>query len=88
MQYNRSKKFDKIVSKIKDKWLLTEIDNCINEIEVANDVNEIKNLKKMKGFSNPYRIKIKDYRLCFYLNENKIELEKIAHRKDVYNDFP
>jgi mRNA interferase RelE/StbE len=88
MQCLKTKKFQKQENGIQDQQLLNLFLNAIDNIENAETIIDISNLKKMKGYNNAYRIKIKNYRLCFYLNENIIELEKFEHRKDAYNDFP
>ncbi|WP_374754821.1 type II toxin-antitoxin system RelE family toxin [Dyadobacter psychrophilus] len=44
--------------------------------------------KKLKGFSNAYRIRIGDYRVGIFVENNIVELARIAHRKDIYKVFP
>jgi len=42
--------------------------------------------KKLKGFRNLYRIRIRTYRIIYSVEHNilVIEILKIAHRKDAY----
>jgi mRNA interferase RelE/StbE len=42
-------------------------------------------IKKLKTpFDGAYRLRIGDYRVIFYLEEDLMLISKIAHRKDVY----
>lgn len=81
-------KFCKDVDKIDDKKLAQKIIQIIEDIENANSLSDIKSLKKMKGFTICYRIKIGDYRIGMYIENNTIELVRLAHRKDIYKLFP
>jgi len=81
--------FLKSLSKIKDQPTLRRIKKIILELEDSKDLNKIRNIKKLTGYKNYYRIRIGDFRIGFeYLNENTIRLIIIAHRKDIYRNFP
>lgn len=42
-------------------------------------------IKKLKTpFDGAYRLRIKDYRVIFYQEDNLMLISKIAHRKQVY----
>ncbi|MES2589217.1 MAG: type II toxin-antitoxin system RelE/ParE family toxin [Bacteroidota bacterium] len=84
--YDRS--FLKDISKINDKKVLLSIETCILEFKKAENIREISNVKKLKANKTAYRIKIGLYRLGFYLNEDKIELTRFLHRKEIYRFFP
>lgn len=60
------------------------IARVIEDIENADKLSDIKNLKKMKS----YRIRIGNYRLGFYFENNTVELARIVLRKDIYRYFP
>ena len=80
--------FEKDVNKIKDKRLLNLIADCIENIQMANSINEISQLKKLQGVNSHYRIRIKDYRIGLIIENNEIELIRFLHRKDIYRYFP
>ena len=82
------KRFEKDTNKINDKSLLKKIATCIINIQNANSLNEIKNLKKLKGFDLEFRIKIGDYRIGLIIEDNKISFIRVLHRKDIYKFFP
>jgi len=50
--------------------------------------SEIKNLKKIKGYDNFYRIKDGDYRVGFEYRNKRIVFYRALHRKDIYKYFP
>ncbi len=54
----------------------------------AESLNELSNLKKLKGHSAAYRIKIKNYRVGFFVENDTVILSRILHRKEVYRYFP
>jgi mRNA interferase RelE/StbE len=58
-----TKKFLKQVSKLNNPVLAKEVVLIIDEAEKAQTLSEIKNLKKLKGYNNYYRIRTGDYRI-------------------------
>ena len=63
--------------------------NVIESLKIAQGLNNITNLKKLKGHKTAYRIKVNTFRLCFYYNDDNIlELTRFLPRKDVYRFFP
>lgn len=54
----------------------------------ATSLNDITNVKKLKGHKTAYRIRLGDYRIGFFYEDNTIILSRILHRKEVYNYFP
>ena len=81
-------RFNKDVEKLDNQKIKNNLISIISELESAQKLNEIKNLKKLKGYRNAYRIKIGDYRFGFYFEDNIILCARIAHRKDIYKLFP
>jgi mRNA interferase RelE/StbE len=68
-----------------EKVKLEEIYNALKEYK---DINQIPNVKKLKGYDNFYRIRIGEYRLGFSLNDNIVILLHFLHRKEIYRFFP
>ena len=71
MNYRTSKKFEKQVIQLTDKNILIEVDKALEDISQATIIGDISNIKKMAGFKNAYRIKIKDYRIGLYLIDDE-----------------
>ena len=51
-------------------------------------IKERANIKKMKGHSGAFRIRIGKYRLGFYFDGEVIELARFAKREDIYKLVP
>jgi mRNA interferase RelE/StbE len=81
-------KFNKDISKIADDDLLERIAEVIEDLENALSLSLVANVKKMKGYSGYYRIRIGDYRLGIYVEKNTIFIKRFAHRKNIYDIFP
>lgn len=62
------KTFFKNLKKINDNRLSNAIADVIETLQKAENLDNIPNLKKMKNATNAYRIRIRNCRLCFYLD--------------------
>jgi len=83
------KSFSKSLDKIKDSTILQRTEKTILKLEKAYSLKDVKNLKKLSGFKNYYRIRVGDYRIGIEQIDNKtLRLIIIAHRKDIYKKFP
>lgn len=80
--------FEKDTDRIRDKYLLSKIADCIEQIENAENIQAIKNIKKLQGTDKYYRIKLGDYRIGIQITNNTIEFIRCLPRKDIYKYFP
>lgn len=80
--------FKKDFLKIKNNDIRKRIISKIETIEKVDFLDEITNIKKLKGFEKYYRIRLWDYRIWFEYNKEKIILIRVRSRKDIYNIFP
>lgn len=80
--------FEKDLKKIKDKSLKQKIKQAILNIQQAQKLAEIRNVKKLKGSIHAYRIRIGDYRIGFYYLDKKVVLARFKNRKELYYYFP
>ncbi|MCX7737423.1 MAG: type II toxin-antitoxin system RelE/ParE family toxin [Candidatus Kapabacteria bacterium] len=81
-------KFNKDLDKISDTQIKMQVIRIIEEIELAKKLSDLVNVKKLSGFKAAYRIKLGDYRIGFFFENDTIELARIVHRKDIYKVFP
>ncbi|MFH1320893.1 MAG: hypothetical protein ABII90_09610, partial [Bacteroidota bacterium] len=88
MKVVAKKSFNRDIEKIASVKLARNVKRTIIEIENADNIHQLSNVKKLKGHANAFRIKIGSYRLGFILNNGIIELVAFIHRKDVYRYFP
>ncbi len=56
MNLNFESKFEKDLHTIKDKNILTKLKDVIMQCKLAENINTIKNIKKLQGHSSFYRI--------------------------------
>lgn len=77
------------------KKLLTENKNAIfdaillmQKAVIFADIPGIKNMKGGKKAKDAYRMRIGNFRICFYFRHDIIELVRVLPRKDVYKVFP
>lgn len=88
MNVEFKKSFLKDLKKIKNSNLKKSIVDCIIQIENSKDLSKIKNIKKLAGYHNYYRVRINDYRLGIKFENETVYFVIIEHRKDIYKLFP
>ena len=76
------------IKKLKDKEQAARLKEIISEIKAVNSISEIKNIRKIEGSPNHYRIKTGDYRIGLVLSGEKIVLVRCLNRKEIYRYFP
>ncbi|QTA79199.1 Toxin-antitoxin system, toxin component, RelE/ParE-like [Desulfonema limicola] len=80
-----SRDLDNICHDAKIKKRLMEL---IGSIKEAESLADLKNVRKIEGYSGYFRIRLGDYRLGIKIIGNQIELLRFLHRKDIYRIFP
>jgi mRNA interferase RelE/StbE len=80
--------FLKCVHKIVDNNLKAKIIECIQQVELSDNIKQINDLKKLKSHKSFYRIKLGDYRIGVKIDSEIVVFVTVAHRKDIYKLFP
>lgn len=80
--------FKKDVLKITNVKLKEQVKSVILAVEVAKSIKDLTNLKKLKGFQTAYRIRIGDYRLGLYIENENVKMARLVKRNDIYKVFP
>jgi mRNA interferase RelE/StbE len=88
MQVRIDKSFRKDVKKVTDKRVLKRIALIIRQVQQAEDISRINNIKKLTGSKDHYRIRIGDYRVGLIISENSVDFIRFLHRRDIYKFFP
>ena len=88
MEVEFTKTFSKQIDALYNESLKLRLAQAVQNVISANTLQDIGNLKKMKGHPTAYRIKIGDYRIGLFFEEGVIIFAYLAHRKDIYNRFP
>lgn len=80
--------FSRDLDKLKNPEIKKYLAESILRCEQAGMLTEIPNIKKLKGFRNAYRLRVKEYRAGFYMENGVIEFVRFLPRKDIYKSFP
>jgi mRNA interferase RelE/StbE len=66
-----------------------DLNIIISEVKIVDSISSILNLKKLKGtVGQAYRIRCKNYRVCFYYENGTVFFARFLPRKNVYKYFP
>ncbi|KAB0239751.1 type II toxin-antitoxin system RelE/ParE family toxin [Microcystis aeruginosa EAWAG127a] len=89
MKINYLPTFIKDLKDLKSTSSYSVIKNLVfTDILAVKQLSEINNLKKLKGEYNAYRIRIGDYRIVFFVEEDTITFARVLHRREFYRYFP
>ena len=80
--------FAKDLRNIANKEVLKRIKETIEQVEKAQTSHDITNLKKLKGGSNYYRIRVGEYRIGLIVESNTATFVRCLNRKEIYRYFP
>mgnify|MGYP001271586284 FL=1 len=80
--------FEKDLSHTRNKILAKLILECIDLFEKANTINEVPNIKRLKGHSSAFRYRKGKYRIGFYLQDQTIVFAAFDTRDKIYHRFP
>lgn len=82
------KTFLKELSEIPSKERIKIEKFIFDEISQIQHPHLIPNIKKLKGYSNFFRIRFGNYRAGIRIENNTVIFERILHRKDIYRYYP
>jgi mRNA interferase RelE/StbE len=80
--------FLKDIGKIKNKAVLKRIKDVIENVEKTEALQNISDLKKLRGGDHYYRIRVGEYRIGLSISEDTWVFVRCLHRKDIYRYFP
>jgi mRNA interferase RelE/StbE len=80
--------FNRDLRQLTDKKLKEKIGAAINDAGKAANITQLKNLKKLKGHPEAYRIRVGDYRIGIFIEGKNIEFTRCLHRTEIYRFFP
>ena len=83
---NRS--FRRDVRRVKDSESLAQLQNVIDQARRAADIRQLRQIKKIKGGDNYYRIRVGDYRLGISVKGDTVTFIRFLHRRDIYRRVP
>lgn len=89
MRVEFKKSFAKdLKKKSHDRKLLEKVKYLIENVEQAENINHISNLKKLKSYDGYYRIRSGEYRLGLIIDNDTVIFVRFLHRSEIYRYFP
>jgi mRNA interferase RelE/StbE len=89
MEILYGKRFSKDLDAIRNESKIkADLLRLIRNIREVDSLSDLKDVRKIEGYQGYFRIKVADYRLGIKLTENRVELIRFLHRKDIYRRFP
>lgn len=80
--------FNKDLNKINSAQVRQSIKSLILKLEKAESLQQITQLKKLKGHPDAWRIRLGNYRVGLFYSDQIIQLARVVDRKDIYKVFP
>ena len=80
--------FLKDIKKLRSRREKELIKSVIEKVKQATKPLDIKDIEKLTGHQNYYKIKIPPFRIGIYLDNDIIEFVRFGRRQDFYKYFP
>lgn len=80
--------FTKEIKNLTDDIVKLKLSKIIKQIETTEHLFLLENVKKLNGYDKYYRIKVGNYRIGIYYDQNILVLVRFLHRKEIYRFFP
>ena len=80
--------FERDLHNVREPGILIRVKNVIELAEKAKTPYDIEHLKKLRGKSEYFRIKVGDYRIGLILHGDVLLFVRFLHSKDIYRYFP
>jgi len=83
------KSFERDLKQLKgNRPIRTRLRRVIEQLETAETIETLANVRRMQGWTDYYRIRIGDYRLGVKVEGDTVEVLRFLHRRDIYRRFP
>ena len=80
--------FNHDLEAITDSRLLRRVESVIKALEEADSLAGFPQLKRLKGYSASYRVRIGDFRMGLYVTGECVNCVSFLHRREIYRYFP
>jgi len=80
--------FAKDVDELTSSVVKQRIMDLIRQVESASSIRQIPQIKKLKGFTSAYRIRVGDYRVGIFVTQGTVQFARVKNRKEIYRSFP
>ena len=82
------KSFERDLKRIKDRSVLEQTKQVIEEVETTASLHEVNGVKKLSGVGGFYRIRVGEYRIGIAVEGPEVEFVRCLHRREIYRYFP
>jgi len=80
--------FAEDLKRLKEKPLLARVNKLIDAVERSSGLQDVPNVKKLRGGAAYYRIRLSDYRVGIVSERDELIFVRMLHRKEIYRYFP
>ena len=80
--------FGRDLKRIRSERIRAGVLQAILDVEAATNWGDVPNIKKIKGSTNAYRIRVEDYRIGLIIETDVAEFVRVLPRRDIYRKFP
>ena len=88
MEIRLTRKFQKQIEDCKDQRVKMKVSDVIQAVIQSEHMKGFKNIKKLSGYKNSYRIRLGNYRMGIVIESNTVIFAAFDHRSDIYKYFP
>ena len=88
MKVEFKKSFVKDLEQLEFASVKKRVKEVIELAERARNLQDLKNIRKLRGGERYYRIRLGDYRVGLALEDDTLIFVRLLHRKDLYRYFP
>jgi len=81
-------RFLKDIQKVKDRSILPRIREAIAAAESSAPIQSVPGIKRLKGGSRYFRLRIGDYRIGIVQEGTVLVFVRVMHRRKIYRYFP
>ncbi len=64
------------------------LEKVIQNISAVKKLSDLSSCKKLTGFKTAYRLRLGNYRIGFFFENETAELVRVLNLKDIYKYFP
>jgi len=84
--YRRS--FVRDLKRARSKAVRRDVRAVVEQIEHADTLFDLSNVKRLRSDRPYYRVRVGDYRLGLVVDKDTVTVVRFLHRRDIYRYFP
>lgn len=82
------RRFLKDIRNLKESSVKKNVQSFIEQVEQADALHDISQIKKLKGYDDHYRGRIQNYRIGLFIEQDVVWFVRLLHRREIYRYFP